>query len=61
MEATLILATIAQQYRLRLTPGQQAIPQATLTLRPKHNLMMSLEARQLAEENETQVSEFEAV
>jgi len=58
MEATLILATIAQQYRLRLTPGQQAIPQATLTLRPKHNLMMALDARQLAEEAQTQVSQL---
>jgi len=58
MEATLILATIAQQYRLQLTPGQQAIPQATLTLRPRHNLRMALETRQSAAEHDIQVSQF---
>lgn len=58
MEATLILATIAQQYRLRLTSSQPVVPQATLTLRPKHNLMMALEPRPSAAEQATQVAQF---
>ncbi len=48
MEANFILATIAQQYRLRLVPGQDVVPSATLTLRPKENMKMVLEPRQPA-------------
>jgi cytochrome P450 len=47
MEAVLLLATIAQQYRLRLDPqDQEVVPQPTLTLRPRHNLTMRLEKRE---------------
>lgn len=42
MEAQLILATIAQQYRLVLAPGQQVEPEALLTLRPRYGLKMRL-------------------
>ncbi len=45
MEAVLILATIAQQYRLRLAPGLTIKPYATLTLRPSPDLQMVLEPR----------------
>ncbi len=45
MEAVLILATIAQRYRLRLVPGQTITPKAALTLRPQPNIQMTLEAR----------------
>jgi cytochrome P450 len=45
MESTLILATIAQQYRLNLVPGQTVTPYATLTLRPADDLKMQLEPR----------------
>lgn len=46
MEAVLILARIAQRYRLRLDPASQAVaPQATLTLRPKTHFTMRAEAR----------------
>ena len=45
MEATLLLATLAQRYRLRLEPQQQVTPDATLTLRPKGDLRMQLEPR----------------
>ena len=45
MEATLILAIMAQQYRLTLAPGQTVTPEATLTLRPKNSIMMKIEPR----------------
>jgi len=45
MEATLILATLAQRHRLELLPGQRVIPEATLTLRPKEDLWMRVRAR----------------
>ncbi|MEP7287007.1 MAG: cytochrome P450 [Chloroflexota bacterium] len=47
MEAVLLLATIAQHYRMQLDPAdQEVVPEPTLTLRPRHNLMMRLEKRQ---------------
>jgi cytochrome P450 len=42
MEAQLILATVAQRYRLRLVPNHQVEPQVMLTLRPRHGLPMTL-------------------
>lgn len=45
MEATLILATLAQQYQLCLAPSQTVEPFASITLRPKHGLCMSLSLR----------------
>jgi cytochrome P450 len=45
-EAVLILATIAQRYRLRLKPGHPVEPQGLITLRPRYGLRMMLEARQ---------------
>jgi len=44
-EALLILATIAQRYRLRLKPGHRVEPQGLITLRPRHGLPMTLERR----------------
>ena len=44
-EAVLILATIAQRYRLRLRPGHPVEPQGLITLRPRYGLRMTLEAR----------------
>jgi cytochrome P450 len=44
-EAMLILATIAQRYRLRLKPGFPVEPQGLITLRPRHGLRMFLERR----------------
>jgi cytochrome P450 len=48
MEAVLILATIAQRYRLSMVAGQSITPHAALTLRPQPNLQMRLEARPVA-------------
>src|SRR5262249_60582290 len=45
-EATLILATIAQRYQLRLKPGFPVEPQGLITLRPRYGLRMLLERRQ---------------
>jgi cytochrome P450 len=45
MEATLVLATIAQRYRFRLVPGHSVVPLASITLRPRHGIRAMLEAR----------------
>lgn len=45
MEAMLLLATIAQRFRLRLAPDHPVIPVPSFTLRPKHGIRMTLEAR----------------
>jgi len=44
-EATLILATLAQRYRLRLRPGHQVAIQSRVTIRPRDGLPMSVEPR----------------
>jgi cytochrome P450 len=44
-EATLILAVLAQRFRLRLKEPQEVKLQARITLRPKDRLMMILERR----------------
>ena len=49
METALILATIAQKFRLRLAPGQTVVPLASITLRPRHGIRVTLEARKPAE------------
>lgn len=41
-EAQLILATIAQQYRAALVPGQTVSPEPLITLRPRNGLLMTL-------------------
>jgi cytochrome P450 len=40
MEATLVLATMAQRWRLRLIPGQKLEVQPKITLRPKYAIRM---------------------
>jgi len=42
MEAKLVLATIAQRYRLRLLPGHPVEYEAMLNLRPRHGMLMTL-------------------
>ncbi len=44
-EAMLILATVAQRYRLRLKPGFPVEPQGLITLRARHGMRMLLERR----------------
>lgn len=43
MEAQLILATVAQQYRLLLSPDCVIEPEASFTLHPRQGVMMKLE------------------
>jgi cytochrome P450 len=45
MEAALILATVAQKYRLRLVPNHPVVPLASITLRPRHGVRVLLELR----------------
>jgi len=44
-EVSLLLATMAQRYRLRLVPGQDIILQHRITLRPRGGIKMVLERR----------------
>ncbi len=45
LEATLVLATIARRFRLRLAPDQVVEPEALLTVRPRGGLRMVIERR----------------
>jgi len=45
MEATLLLATIAQRFRLALVPDQRIEPLFSVTLRPKYGMRMVLHER----------------
>lgn len=42
MEATLVLATIAQRVRLDVVPGAPIVPDALITLRPKYGVPVTL-------------------
>ena len=45
MEGVLLIATLAQRWRLRLVPGHPVVLQPLITLRPKHGIRMTLEKR----------------
>ncbi len=45
MEAQLIVATVAQRYRLQLVPGYPVEPLAMMTLQPRHGVMMTLHSQ----------------
>lgn len=45
MESVLILSSVTSQWRLNLLPGRPVVPEARVTLRPKHGLMMSAQRR----------------
>jgi cytochrome P450 len=47
MEATLLLATIAQKYQFRAEPGHIVTPTPSFTLRPKQGIRMRREKREL--------------
>jgi cytochrome P450 len=42
MEAILVLATVAQKYRLRLVPGHPVEPEPSVTLHARHGIKMTL-------------------
>jgi cytochrome P450 len=45
MEGILLLATVAQRWRLRLVPGHPVEMQPLITLRARHGMRMTIEAR----------------
>ncbi len=45
MEIQLILATLAQRYRLKVVPDHPVAVQPVITLRPRHGILMTLLAR----------------
>lgn len=45
MELLLVVATIAQRWRLRLAPGQRVEIEPLITLRPKHGMRMTVHKR----------------
>jgi cytochrome P450 len=45
MEATLLLATIAQRFRMCLAPNQRIEPLASITLRPRNGIRVELQER----------------
>jgi cytochrome P450 len=45
MEAVLLLATIATQFKLRLVKDHPVVPVPSFTLRPKYGIRMSLHRR----------------
>src|ERR1700732_2337273 len=45
MEAVLLLATIAQQFRIEIAPGQVVKVQPTVTLRPRNGIPVTLKRR----------------
>jgi cytochrome P450 len=46
MEGVLLIATIAQRWRMRLAPGQRVAPQPMITLRAKNGIRMRIEKRE---------------
>lgn len=45
MEGVLLIATLAQRWRMRLAPGQRVEPKPMITLRPKYGMRMSVTRR----------------
>ncbi len=45
MEGVLLLATLAQKWRLKLVPGHRVEPEPLITLRPKYGMKMIVERR----------------
>jgi cytochrome P450 len=45
MEATLILVSVLQKFRLRLVPNHPVVPEPTVTMRPKYGMKMVIEKR----------------
>jgi cytochrome P450 len=48
MEGVLVLAALAQRWRLRLRPGQTVEPEPLVTLRPRQKVKMIVEPRSRA-------------
>jgi cytochrome P450 len=44
-EASLVLAAVAQRFRMELAPSQRVEPYASITLRPREGIRMTLAER----------------
>jgi hypothetical protein len=53
MEGTLLIATIAQKWKMRLAPGQRIKLDPAITLRPKYGMKMKLIQRKNEVEEQT--------
>jgi hypothetical protein len=51
MEGVLLLATLAQNWKMRLVAGHRVEPEPLITLRPKYGMRMQLESRAGAGKN----------
>lgn len=49
LEMTLVVATIAQRLRFDLVPGMPVVPEAVVTLKPKHGLWMTVQPQRKPE------------
>ena len=54
MEATLLLATIAQRFHLRSVPDHPVVAIPSFTLRPKDGIRMTVESRPALNRDATQ-------
>jgi cytochrome P450 len=45
LEMQVILAMLVQAYELRLVPGHPVVPDARITLRPRHGILVTLRQR----------------
>ena len=45
LESALVIATIAQKFQFRLVAGHPVMPEPLVTLRPRHGIRMTLQAR----------------
>src|SRR5713101_1097587 len=61
MEASLILATVAQKFRLRLVANHRVEPLASITLRPRHGVRVTLERRRTSNARESAMGAQSAV
>ncbi|HYE64611.1 MAG TPA: cytochrome P450 [Pyrinomonadaceae bacterium] len=50
MEGILLIATLAQHWRMRLVPDHPVKPKPVITLRARHGMLMTLEKRKRAED-----------
>jgi len=61
MEASLILATVAQKFRLRLVANHPVEPLASITLRPRHGVRVTLERRRASDARDSAMGAQSAV
>jgi len=45
LESALVIATIAQKFQFRTVPGHPVVPEPLVTLRPRHGIRMTFQAR----------------